>query len=153
MYIFTNAIAFYLLNFRVARRDGQFLLWVTEDVGNKYSKVIITIIALLFTFKVWRLIYGRLFNKRYFSARFKSNDTVFKPINIISISSFFLSSIPIIVSAVLTVRITQDFEIQVYYFGLEVILLSILAMILMFADIHKEENFFGINAGNENEEE
>lgn len=104
--ILTNISAFFIFNIRIARKDNQFLMWVATDVGNKFSKLIISTIGLIITFKIWRLLYGRLFNKRYFSAKFRSNDTIFKPVNIVSIINFLIASVPVLASAALTVRLT-----------------------------------------------
>jgi hypothetical protein len=70
------------------KEDGQFKKWIKKD-DNYSTTIIVLTFSTVFTFKLFRILYSRLFEKSKFQLLLTSTNSL-KPINILSILSVFL---------------------------------------------------------------
>ncbi|EAS01407.2 transmembrane protein, putative (macronuclear) [Tetrahymena thermophila SB210] len=141
-YILMN-IAFFIYFRKIVFQDTRFRTWLTQKSNNSVYKGL-SYFGLVLSFKMNRLLYGRLCSLSYFSAEFNDNQTIFKPTNIFSVASLILNNLPIFISACMTldtIQATQK-DSQLYINGIEVILMNIFMFILVLLDFHKPQNYF-----------
>ncbi|KAL4460975.1 hypothetical protein ABPG74_016447 [Tetrahymena malaccensis] len=141
-YIILNVV-FYLYFRKIVFQDTRFRTWLTQKSNNSVYRGL-SYLGLVLSFKINRLLYGRLCSLQYFSAEFNDNQSIFKPTNIFSVISLLLNNLPIFISACMTldtIQATQK-DSQLYINGIEVILLNIFNFILVLLDFHKPQNYF-----------
>lgn len=121
--------------------DPQFRSWA-GNAENAFVYKIMQVVSLLATFKFFRVIYGRLFRKPYFSAPFASNQAIFKPANIFTVVSYVFGNVPMMISALQVAGKTQKYKNQLFYYALEVVILNVVTFIFGIADTHKDPHYF-----------
>jgi hypothetical protein len=133
-------IAFYVVMTFKVKSDDYFRLWLSVAPCNYWTYIIFLHLSLL-SFRLYRLLYCRLFNLHPLSMMFKSNRTIFPITTIFGVLTFVCSEVLVVVAATLTAYHKQ-LKDQVFYSCVETIVLSGLIALLTLADIYKAEDFF-----------
>ena len=123
-YVVMNLVGF-LCFCCVISKDKKYRQWQQQD--NKCSSYTITILSLIFSFRLNCLKYSKTGHSPHLSARL-STPTLFLPHNILALTSILLSSFTILISVYIT---TFQTELNYLFFScLEVAIISIIMIIM-----------------------
>ncbi|KRX07395.1 Insulin-like growth factor binding protein, N-terminal [Pseudocohnilembus persalinus] len=121
-------------------KDKSYKKWKNETYSHKVSSKFIQIIGLLFTFKVYRILYCRYFDYSFFNMKLDSISK-FVMTNIFTVISIFVTSLPIIIGAS-SIIYFYDKTDQTLMQAIDALILTLLMIVFLLFDAKKDKDFF-----------
>jgi len=87
---------------KLLKKDKVFSSWKTDKKSSKRTFWIALVLSAITTFASFRVIYGRIFNREYFSAKFES-DTPLKKVRLLTVLNLAASYLSIFIGTIIRI--------------------------------------------------
>ncbi len=139
-YLVLNIVFFVYYKMSIIKNDSGFKDWREHNLSTCRW---MSFISCVFSFKIMRLLYSKLYGFNNFAAQFANHQTLIKPLTSFTILHILLCYVPIITADIIGL-IELEWGTQLYINMIETLILTIIMIILQMIEFCRLKQILGI---------